>query len=139
MKQNVNDRSKLQSGKLDTGGNGMSKGAHGWMMTAPNVAMLDSSFNPFPAQAGEVVIEVAGCGVCHTDLGYFYDGVRADHDLPLALGHQISGRIATARGGYLAEVRRRIAEVERLYLDRLTQTRDANEGLAAFIAERPPK
>lgn len=47
--------------------------------------------------------------------------------------------VAAARGGYLAEVRRRINEVERLYLDRLIQTRDANEGLAAFIAKRPPK
>jgi cyclohexa-1,5-dienecarbonyl-CoA hydratase len=47
--------------------------------------------------------------------------------------------VAAARGGYLAEVHRRIAEVERLYLDRLMQTRDANEGLAAFIAKRPPK
>jgi cyclohexa-1,5-dienecarbonyl-CoA hydratase len=47
--------------------------------------------------------------------------------------------VAAARGGYLPEVRRRIAEVERLYLDRLMQTRDANEGLAAFIAKRPPK
>ena len=117
----------------------MNKGAHGWMMTSPNVAMVDSPFNPFPAQAGEVVIEVAGCGVCHTDLRYFYDGVRANRDLPLARGHQISGRVATARGGYLPEVRRRIAEAGRLYLDRLMQTRDANEGLAAFAAERPPK
>ena len=24
---------------------------------------------------GEVIVEVAGCGVCHTDLGFFYDGV----------------------------------------------------------------
>ena len=47
--------------------------------------------------------------------------------------------MAAARGGYLLRVRRRIAEVERLYLDRLMQTRDANEGLAAFIAKRPPK
>lgn len=47
--------------------------------------------------------------------------------------------VAAARGGYLPEVRRRINEVERLYLDRLMQTRDANEGLAAFIAKRPPK
>jgi len=47
--------------------------------------------------------------------------------------------VTAARGGYLPEVRRRIAEVERLYLDRLMQTRDANEGLAAFIAKRPPK
>jgi cyclohexa-1,5-dienecarbonyl-CoA hydratase len=47
--------------------------------------------------------------------------------------------VAAARGGYLPELRRRIAEVERLYLTRLMQTRDANEGLAAFIAKRPPK
>jgi len=47
--------------------------------------------------------------------------------------------VSAARGGYLLRVRRRIAEVERLYLDRLMQTRDANEGLAAFIAKRPPK
>lgn len=47
--------------------------------------------------------------------------------------------VAAARGGYLPEVRRRINEVERLYLNRLMQTRDANEGLAAFIAKRPPK
>ena len=25
--------------------------------------------------AGDVLVKVAGCGVCHTDLGYFYDGV----------------------------------------------------------------
>ncbi len=45
--------------------------AHLWIMTAPNVAMVDSPFNPFPPQTAEAVIEVAGCGVCHTDLGYF--------------------------------------------------------------------
>ena len=47
--------------------------------------------------------------------------------------------VAAVRGGYLLRVRRRIAEVEQLYLTRLMQTRDANEGLAAFIAKRPPK
>lgn len=47
--------------------------------------------------------------------------------------------VAAARGGYVAEVKRRIAEVERLYLERLMKTRDANEGLAAFIAKREPK
>jgi enoyl-CoA hydratase/carnithine racemase len=34
--------------------------------------------------------------------------------------------------------RERFAEVERLYLERLMSTRDANAGLAAFLAKRAP-
>ncbi|HJV62044.1 MAG TPA: cyclohexa-1,5-dienecarbonyl-CoA hydratase [Albitalea sp.] len=45
--------------------------------------------------------------------------------------------LAAARGQMLADVRRRLGEVERLYLDRLMKTHDANEGLAAFLAKRP--
>ncbi len=48
---------------------------------------------------GEVLVEVAGCGVCHTDLGFFYDGVPTRHPLPLTLGHEISGRVVTAGSG----------------------------------------
>jgi 6-hydroxycyclohex-1-ene-1-carbonyl-CoA dehydrogenase len=44
----------------------------------------------------DVLIEIAGCGVCHTDLGYYYDGVRTKHPLPLTLGHEISGRVLDA-------------------------------------------
>jgi 6-hydroxycyclohex-1-ene-1-carbonyl-CoA dehydrogenase len=44
----------------------------------------------------EVLIEIAGCGVCHTDLGYYYDGVRTKHELPLTLGHEISGHVVEA-------------------------------------------
>ena len=40
---------------------------------------------------GEVLVEVAGCGVCHTDLGFYYDGVPTRHPFPLTLGHEISG------------------------------------------------
>ncbi|MBS3780909.1 MAG: alcohol dehydrogenase catalytic domain-containing protein, partial [Desulfovermiculus sp.] len=42
---------------------------------------------------GEVLVEVAGCGVCHTDLGYFYDGVPTVNNPPLTLGHEISGTV----------------------------------------------
>ena len=77
----------------------MNKSAHRWMMTAPKTAMVDTPFDAFPPQAGEVVVEVAGCGVCHTDLGYFYDGVRTNHALPLALGHEVSGRVVAAGSG----------------------------------------
>lgn len=48
---------------------------------------------------GEVTVQVAGCGVCHTDLGYYYDGVRPNHELPLALGHEISGDVVAAGSG----------------------------------------
>jgi 6-hydroxycyclohex-1-ene-1-carbonyl-CoA dehydrogenase len=72
---------------------------HRWMMTAAGQPMEKSEFAPFPPSAGEVVVEVAGCGVCHTDLGYYYDGVRFNHPLPLALGHEISGRVVAAGPG----------------------------------------
>jgi len=38
-------------------------------------------------------VEVAGCGVCHTDLGYFYDGVPTVQKPPITLGHEISGTV----------------------------------------------
>ena len=41
----------------------------------------------------EALVEVAGCGVCHTDLGYFYDGVPTVNKPPLTLGHEISGTV----------------------------------------------
>ncbi len=46
--------------------------------------------------AGEVVVEVAGCGVCHTDLGFYYDGVPTRHPFPLTLGHEVSGTVVEA-------------------------------------------
>jgi cyclohexa-1,5-dienecarbonyl-CoA hydratase len=46
--------------------------------------------------------------------------------------------LAAARGAMIRDVRHRLAEVERLYLDRLMATRDANEGLVAFLGKRKP-
>jgi 6-hydroxycyclohex-1-ene-1-carbonyl-CoA dehydrogenase len=71
---------------------------HRYLMTAPDAPLAREAFAAEPA-AGEVVVAIAGCGVCHTDLGYYYDGVRTNHPLPLALGHEISGRVAAAGPG----------------------------------------
>ena len=47
--------------------------------------------------------------------------------------------VAAARGSLVATVRRRLAELETLYLETLMKTRDANEGLDAFLARREPQ
>ncbi|KAA3601491.1 MAG: 6-hydroxycyclohex-1-ene-1-carbonyl-CoA dehydrogenase [Calditrichaeota bacterium] len=44
----------------------------------------------------EVLVKVSGCGVCHTDLGFFYDGVKPVKEMPMTLGHEISGFIESA-------------------------------------------
>ena len=72
--------------------------AHRWLMTAANAPLECAAFRA-EAGAGEVVVDVAGCGVCHTDLGYFYDGVRTKLGLPLALGHEVAGRVVEAGPG----------------------------------------
>jgi cyclohexa-1,5-dienecarbonyl-CoA hydratase len=47
--------------------------------------------------------------------------------------------LVASRGAMRREVRTRLAEVEHLYLERLMRTRDANEGLEAFVAKRQPR
>jgi 6-hydroxycyclohex-1-ene-1-carbonyl-CoA dehydrogenase len=70
--------------------------ARGYRLTAPGeqLALCELVFaEPGPDQ---VVVEVAGCGVCHTDVGFAYNGVPTRHPLPLILGHEISGRVVAA-------------------------------------------
>ncbi|MBA79489.1 MAG: 6-hydroxycyclohex-1-ene-1-carbonyl-CoA dehydrogenase [Tistrella sp.] len=43
--------------------------------------------------AGEALVEIAGCGICGTDLSYFYGGVPTVASPPLILGHEVSGRV----------------------------------------------
>jgi 6-hydroxycyclohex-1-ene-1-carbonyl-CoA dehydrogenase len=64
----------------------------GWRMTAPGE--LEWFEEPLPpAPPGWVTVEVVGCGVCHTDLGFLYDGVPTAHGAPIVLGHEILGRV----------------------------------------------
>jgi 6-hydroxycyclohex-1-ene-1-carbonyl-CoA dehydrogenase len=72
--------------------------AHRWLMTEPGAPLVRAEFDAAPAP-GEVAVAVAGCGVCHTDLGYYYDGVRTNQPPPLALGHEVSGRVVAAGAG----------------------------------------
>jgi cyclohexa-1,5-dienecarbonyl-CoA hydratase len=80
------------------------------------------------------------CGLVHTLAedpeaaahGWFHEHLLGKSAAALACA------LAAARGALRRDVRQRLAEVERLYLDRLMATRDANEGLVAFLAKRKP-
>ena len=48
--------------------------------------------------AGQVLIEVAACGICRTDL-HVVDGELKEPTLPLVLGHQVVGRVIDAAPG----------------------------------------
>ena len=64
----------------------------------------------------------------------------AYYDSHLATSSASSLRFAVqaARADFSAQAQQRLAEVEALYLQRLMATKDAVEGLTAFIAKRPP-
>ena len=77
---------------------------HGWYMV-PDVCQANgfrfehrTSSLPEIGE-GDALVEIAGCGVCGTDLSYFSGKVPTAISPPLILGHEISGRVI--RGGGL--------------------------------------
>lgn len=65
-----------------------------WQMTAlkEEFSLVESDM---PAiNEDEAIVKIAGCGVCHTDLSFWHDGVRTKKEMPLTLGHEISGVVA---------------------------------------------
>jgi len=69
--------------------------ARGYALTQVGTPLQLRTFSLQPAE-DEVVVEVAGCGVCHTDVSFAVDGVPTRKPLPLILGHEISGRVVAA-------------------------------------------
>jgi 6-hydroxycyclohex-1-ene-1-carbonyl-CoA dehydrogenase len=70
--------------------------AYGYLLTAVNKPLELCALPALEPASDEVIVAVAGCGVCHTDVGYAYDGVPTRHALPLVLGHEITGRVIDA-------------------------------------------
>ena len=69
------------------------EGAYGLRLTGPAGHLAEIELPPLDPSPDHVVVEVAGCGLCHTDIGFAYDGVPTRHPLPLILGHEIAGRV----------------------------------------------
>jgi 6-hydroxycyclohex-1-ene-1-carbonyl-CoA dehydrogenase len=70
------------------------RGVYGFQLKAPNNPLERVDLQVSDPRPDEVIVEVAGCGVCHTDVAFATDGVPTRHPLPLILGHEISGRVS---------------------------------------------
>ncbi len=68
----------------------MVAGAKGAAVTVETITVPD----PGP---GEVLVDVAACGVCHTDLHYREGGIGGDY--PYLLGHEAAGTVASVGAG----------------------------------------
>lgn len=76
---------------------------YSWQMTGLNEP-FQLVKKPLPElQEGEVLIKVAGCGVCHTDLSFWHYGVKTRGELPLTLGHEISGTVVAGEPEWLGK------------------------------------
>src|SRR3990172_4771127 len=69
------------------------------VLTAPTIDGLQVLEVPVPsAKAGEVLVKVAACGICRTDLHYLH-GTPTFKKPPLVLGHEVSGTVAALGEG----------------------------------------
>lgn len=75
----------------------MNSTPYGLFLTAPRALELRELVLP-PLQPGEALVRVAGCGLCHTDVGFYSGSVRTKHELPLVLGHEIAGTVEDVAG-----------------------------------------
>lgn len=75
------------------------RGAYGFQLSTAKSPLQRCELPALEPGPGEVVVQVSGCGVCHTDIGFAYDAVPTRHPLPLILGHEISGRVVAAGEG----------------------------------------
>lgn len=72
------------------------EGAHAYQLVAAGKPLEVRELDALEPAADEVVVQVAGCGICHTDVGFAFDGVPTRKPFPIVLGHEISGRVVEA-------------------------------------------
>jgi len=70
--------------------------AYGYYFTEVGSPLEKKAFTIEEVEKDDVVVKVAGCGLCHTDLGFMSGKVRTNTELPLILGHEISGQVVAA-------------------------------------------
>ena len=78
------------------------------VLPAPGAALeLRDVPRPVPAE-DQVLVQVAGCGVCHTDIGFWKDGIPTKQGTPITLGHEVSGTVVEAGSTFRSLVGREV-------------------------------
>jgi 6-hydroxycyclohex-1-ene-1-carbonyl-CoA dehydrogenase len=72
------------------------QGAYGYQLSTVGKPLDLAELPKLEPGENEVIVKVAGCGVCHTDVGFASEGVPTRHALPLVLGHEIAGHVVAA-------------------------------------------
>ena len=70
--------------------------AEAWMLQEPGKPLVKQSLEIPDPSATDAVVEVTACGLCHTDLGFAEGDVAPRHELPLVLGHEVTGIVRAA-------------------------------------------
>ncbi|MGD2114334.1 MAG: alcohol dehydrogenase catalytic domain-containing protein, partial [Acidobacteriota bacterium] len=73
--------------------------ANGYFLETPGEPLVHRPLEIPTPGPGEALVEVAACGLCHTDLGFADGSVQTRHPLPLVLGHEITGRVVDTGPG----------------------------------------
>lgn len=120
-------------------------------MVLPEVVSLDEKPEPLreaelpvpEPRAGEILVAVSSCGVCHTELDEI-EGRTAPPNLPVVLGHEVIGRVAeVGKAATRFSENERVGvgwihhscggEEENLSPDFRATGRDVNGGYAEFL------
>lgn len=76
--------------------------AHAYWLRTPREPLQCGPLALPDLAAGQAVVEVAACGLCHTDLGFADGSVMPRHPLPLVLGHEVVGTVVDAGADHAA-------------------------------------
>jgi 6-hydroxycyclohex-1-ene-1-carbonyl-CoA dehydrogenase len=82
--------------------------AYGQYFVATGQPLVEREFTINSVDTDQAVVKVAGCGLCHTDLGFITGAVKTKHEPPLILGHEISGTVAAAGEEYASLVGKKV-------------------------------
>ncbi|MFQ5511101.1 MAG: 6-hydroxycyclohex-1-ene-1-carbonyl-CoA dehydrogenase [Candidatus Krumholzibacteriia bacterium] len=74
--------------------------AYGYYFETAGSPLQRREFALDSPEPGGVLVRVAGCGLCHTDLSFYTGAVEPRCKPPIILGHEISGAVVAAGGGF---------------------------------------